>query len=684
MVDVKLGVHTADLDRALDAVRSKISAINDMQSTPTGQAHLKEFGAAGKELDELTDRAELLFDVTEKINLSVKGNAKLWKESTKTMEEAARIAQKIAKDFDVVRKARTAGGVDRDVTAATEIRNYAGQSRVDSEQVIRRQVEAEDAKVAADKQQKASFDKQQRWATNVGRFTSVIGGGMLGGGGVSAYLGSGVGSVLGSAFGPIGTAVGSALGGIAGGAIGSSLDPNMAKQLQYSELLRGIGGITGSFNDLESSIKKVTSGLLLTNLEAVGVAKEFAKTAAITGDTNDNLAKSVLTAGSFAVGYDVDPKMMANFLGNMRLYGQTKDDKGDRKLAYQIGESVARSGTMTKMDDTLRALLGYVQTQTSSNYMAADLTKFMSMFTGLTTSPYPGLNKNPTGANDVLTRADQGVRHFGIMGEASENAWLNAIGAVGVNKKGESSDLSFARHMREQGAFGNLQKAFGSGNAVYDAAVAAGDTETVKRMDKWRETLKEKNITNMTQIGLEYARQISSGSTNLEAQNIAGMFNMNSQEEAENFKRAQEYKPAIDSLDKHLAAIKMKREDVPLDKLSEYFQVSGGTFESHKKYFGNLKNIEGQLTPEQVARGELDIKRNKADDLKQLLYEAVDKGIIDPGRAAKQAELDKQNKINDALEGFVKYLTEANLAVARFADSLNEVSKKIEWWFKPL
>ena len=666
MVDIKLSVQTAELMQQLDAAMRKITELKQLEATPVGQAKLDEFGAAGKELDSLLGTVKKLVDCMGQVDTKSKSYAKYLKESVNTLKEAEKIALKVANAHSVIRNAS-----GQNAPAASIISEQVIRAKERADEIIEGKISTDENQKNLIKQQKEMAAQHASWARTAGKVASVAAGSLMGGGGMFANMGALTGLIPG--IGPI---AGPLLGGL-GGIVDKTIDSNISKQLAYSELIHSIGGITANFKDLEGSITKVTSGLLLTNVQAVEVAKEFSKTAALTGDSNENIAKAVATAGGFAVGYNVDPKMTANFLGNMRLLGQTTDDKGDRQLAYKIGESVARSGTMTKMDDTLRALLGYVQTQTASNLMAADLGKFMDMFTGLTTSIYPGLNKNPDAASGMLQRADQGVRHFGVMGEASENAWIGAVMGAGMGDNGGQSNLSFIRHMREQGAFGNLQKAFGKGNAVYDEAVRNGNSKEVEGYDNWRETLKNKGITNMTQIGLSYAKQVGMGSTNLEMQNIAAMFGLNSEEEAAAFKKANEYQPAMDELAAHLKSKGLNQEDIDPEKLNSYFQISGGTIESHKKWFSNLKQVDGQLTPEQIAKGDEAVKSGDDEALKNMLYEAVDKGVSDPGRAAKQAEIDLKNKLNDAFEGMVAVVTRVNVALGKLAD-------KLDWWVTPL
>lgn len=662
-IKITVGADVSDFEAELRSLEKTIDSVWAKLKTREGASEFNLNGAK-EELDEMLEKASKLAQVMGDVSNNTKLTKDSLKEATKVLEKGANVAKNLENVVDD-RKNVTSNYIDefaRDTKEEIEIAAKAQKEKIRLEdEATKKKIElqkkaARDMESLHKREERNSKDRHEKMVRYAGAIAGLVAGTALGGTGFFSGAGTLAGTALGSLFG-LGP-VGGALGGAAGGAIDRSLGPNKNKLFEYSELRRSLGGLTTSFSELEESTQKAVKGLLVTNIEAVSLARQFSKAAVLTEDSNKNISKAVGTSAEFGLGYAVNKNMVAEFLGQMRHYGVSKDQGGDNRLLYKIGEGVSRSGTMTKMDDTMTAILSYVRSQTGTNFMPVDVGSFMRIMTNLTSSKYFGMNKDPMAAAGMMERVDKAVRQFGIMGEASENFWLDAIDAAGISPNGKQPNLEFAKHMRNQGAFGSLRQAFAPGNAYYDAQ----DPAVKREMDEWREAFKRNKIKNMTDIGIARARAISTNSRDFYNE-IAGAFNLPGGEEAAIFIKGYEDKARRSTLEKHLAERGQKIEDVDMTKLSEYFQVAGSNYDEKKKYFENIKE---RMTDEQRDRGRAIIKGGNEKELQDFLYDVIDVGLIDKGQEAKQKEIQMQNDLNNLLETFVGTMTKVNNAMISF------------------
>lgn len=334
-----------------------------------------------------------------------------------------------------------------------------------------------------------------------------VAGAMLSGGGEGGALaaaGHGVGSLMGEgvrkiAGGPAGAIVGlfaSQLLGGAGQAVGEALKRAMDEGGTFTDLRRSVGVVSTDFDELRESVRYFTDGLGLAYNESAKLAQQFARTANAQG--GEGLGQEVGIGAGFARGYGTDPAASVRMMATMRHLGVTSNETESKRLALMIGEAVQRGGTTAKMDEVLSVLQSQASMQARASLSAPDvgaMASFMSSLTGL--SMY-GMKGDPTNAGAAMSAADAAMRQGGAFGEASKNfslgLWQRQLSGF------TALDMDF---MNEQGAFGNIGKAFGRESAAYKLAESRGDKAKMAQYDQWAGQGGDRSVMAMQMQALE-------------------------------------------------------------------------------------------------------------------------------------------------------------------------------------
>lgn len=314
-------------------------------------------------------------------------------------------------------------------------------------------------------------------------------GSMLGGGdgGIAGAAGEAAGTGIGAAAGwifrsnPIGMAVGafaSQLLGRGGAAIDQKMEQAGSEAAIFADLRRSVGVTRTEFDELRGSVRYFSEGLGLAYNESAQLAKEFARIS--NAREGGNIGREVGDAAGFARGFGADPAAAVRYMATMRHLGVSGNDTESRRLALHIGEAVQRGGTTAKMDEVLSVLQSQASNQARASLSAPEvgaMASFMSSLTGL--SMY-GMKGDPNSAGAAMSAADSAMRQGGAFGEASKNfslgLWQRQLAGF------TALDMDF---MNEQGAFGNIGKAFGRDSAAYKLAEARGDRVKMAQYDQW-------------------------------------------------------------------------------------------------------------------------------------------------------------------------------------------------------
>ena len=311
--------------------------------------------------------------------------------------------------------------------------------------------------------------------------SSVLNGGDGLFGAAGGAAGAGAGALAGMAFGgPAGAMVGMVAGQLLGG-IGRKLDEGVQRAgeeaIEYHELNQALGATKFQFDDLRSSVRHFTDGLGLAYNESAKLARQFASTSA--GDTG-GIGRDVGTSVGFGRGYGVGPGSAVEFFAQMRHYGQTSNDRDNRKLALQIAEAVQRGGTTAKMDEVMTSISGFVQNASRSSFTEANAGAFASMLATMTGMGLVGMKGSPNTAAAAIGAADAALRKGGGFGEASQTFTMAML-----QSKLDGFTAFDMDAVNAQGAMGSISKAFGRDSPAYKLAEQRGDKSLMAKYDEW-------------------------------------------------------------------------------------------------------------------------------------------------------------------------------------------------------
>lgn len=286
-------------------------------------------------------------------------------------------------------------------------------------------------------------------------------------------LGSGL-RAMGGGGGAAAGAIDGAAGGIAGpmilanliaqgvsavvGAVKAKIGAAQELDVGYDTLKRQLGDVGVGFEALKVSLKDASWSFGATYEESLKVAQAFSQAAGSYAKDAKTLAGEVAIAGGFARSFGIDPSRSAAFFGQMRQTGVTSDENGSRRLALMVGEAVAKSGTSAKMDEVLAAIAGFTQQQARMGMAAPNVSGFLGEFAGLAGSHTPGTDAQSVA--NLLSTVNSAIQHGGNAGDAGRNFMYMALG------KRNGLDPIMAGALQEQGMFGTMGGAFGSGSAL--------------------------------------------------------------------------------------------------------------------------------------------------------------------------------------------------------------------------
>lgn len=328
-------------------------------------------------------------------------------------------------------------------------------------------------RVVSTSRQLVMAETQQR-DSRLSQLTNVAAsaaGAALGGGGIGSVAGSVAGGALGLLGGPLGM-VGGLLGGAIGGKIDKSLDDVGKEAVSYHELRNSLGNASVDFDTLRAAVRGLTEGLGLTYQESVTLARQFAQTAASTPNAED-LGQSLQEAIQFARSYGIEPQAGVQFFAEQRLNGVVNNESDNRRLALQIAEAVARGGMSAKMTETLTAISQFTQHSAAQTLTTPDVSAFTSLLGTMTSSTVTGLSKNPSNAAQLITQADEGIKHLSSVQD--KELFLSALQHGNPNVSALDAEA-----LMEGGLFASPANTFGRNSPSYQLAEQLGDNRALQ------------------------------------------------------------------------------------------------------------------------------------------------------------------------------------------------------------
>lgn len=498
-----------------------------------------------------------------------------------------------------------------------------------------------------------------------GALTGAAGGvlgGMLGSGdgglwgAVGSAGGAGGGMLAGAAFGgPAGALVGAFLAQILGG-LGRSLDAKLEQATGeaaiYTDLRRSVGVTSTEFDELRDSVRHFSAGLGLAYNESAALAKEFAR---VSNTAADEIGKEVGGAAGFARGFGADPAAAVRMMATMRHLGVTGTDVDSKRLALMIGEAVQRGGTTAKLDEVLSVLQTQASSQARSSLSAPEMGAMASFLSSLTGLSMYGIKGDPTAAGAAMSAADAAMRQGGGFGEASKNfslgLWQRMLPGF------TALDMDF---MNEQGAFGNIGKAFGRESAAYKLAEARGDREKMAQYDQWVAAGGDRSVLAMQMQALE---QYYGGSTDEFRKSIQSHFGGGAGQASALY---QAYKK-----DRSLGDLERTLRDAgfsDINQMSEkqiaaVAEIAGAGKEGVRSQAGRLRDMTGadKLSTEDANALERALKRGNDDELRKVVIRltAAYDSTRDQGEQARQTQAGMAN----AMQELATKLIPATLAI---------------------
>jgi len=541
-----------------------------------------------------------------------------------------------------------------DSSSQDAVNRRTKNSRAAHAQQIREQ-EARDAQAAIDK---AASEKRN---SQMAQMAGTIAGAAIGGGGLNASLGSTLGGFAGKGIGAalapftggmsaiIAPMIGSALGGKIGGAADAGLSETEKESVSYSQLRHMVGAASIDFDKLRDSTRGLTEGFGVTYNETVELAKQFAHTAAISplDDAASNIGKSLRDAVGLAQGYGVDSHATTQFLATQSMYGVTNNETDNKKLALQIGEAVGKSGTGAKYDEVLGVISNFTQMSANQSLMTPDVSSYTSLLGTLMGSNYAGLSKNPQVAGNVIGSLDQGFR--GANSDIQKNYIEGAFKRF--NPVYDATDL---QAIQESGVFGTAKNTFGKDSAIYQRALANGDTKQLTHLQALAENggTDTPNLKVMMDDILNVTKN-ADGSTDTKKaiRYVKNLFGTSSETVAGAALDAYQNEKGFDYGAK-LKEYGIDEKTVKTSQIPSLMAVMGGGDDGINKQYKALQD-SGFIKPEQKSKMDAMLNDNKMEEFKKEVIKLTLANDSDEGQVLKNATVSMDSNIQKLVDGLI-------------------------------
>lgn len=286
--------------------------------------------------------------------------------------------------------------------------------------------------------------------------------------GMTAGFGAGLAGLLGGM-----AALG--VGKLMGGAV-ENLGKAEDLQVGYDHLKRTLGDINVSFGGLRATIEGAGNRNRLEYGDTSALADAYIRRGNLGAGDVRTLGDELSNGIGLSKAYGLDPAQGVSTLGAFR--GMNNSEQSTRRFGLIIGEAIGKSGAFAKADEFFASIGGYAIGQQRSTLSQANVEGYAGMLSGLVGSKIPGMDV--TNATNILGAVNNSISKGGAFGEAS-SFFTNTIGAkLGL-------DPLRTKYLMEQGAFGTLNSAFGSGSAASRAGIAGphggadGDVTNLQR-----------------------------------------------------------------------------------------------------------------------------------------------------------------------------------------------------------
>lgn len=447
----------ATLNQQIADIKQKLAEVN---SSTKGGVYKLDTQQAEQDVKRLTEA----FDRLERIREKVMNNSGL------SFKAASTLSQLYNRSASAIERVNQTAGATYRSTDPGWMRTAA----IENDQFLQ---DARDSNAPAvfSTRRGRSYEQEQGISSrfqSITRFGSQVAGAAIGGGGIGSIIGAGVGAFAGPA------------GAIIGGAIGGKLDSGASdaskEAIEYHNLRNNLGNSSVDFDNLRNSVRYLTEGLGVTYNEAEQLAQSFARTAASAPDVN-LLGKSLQNAIGFARGYGIDPQAGTEFFAGQQLNKVTGNESDNKRLATQIAEATARSGTSSKMTEMLAVITQFTQRTAAQSLAIPDVSAFTSLMGTLMSSNTPGLSRNPMNSASLIEQADAGMRS--MSSEAQKNFMMTALQRTYPKEYAAYAGLDLQERI-EGGLFATGASTFSHDSTHYNLARSLNDKSAMSRYDE--------------------------------------------------------------------------------------------------------------------------------------------------------------------------------------------------------
>ncbi len=227
---------------------------------------------------------------------------------------------------------------------------------------------------------------------------------------------------------------------------GRAVDLARQESTSQDQLLRTVGDLDKTFDDLRDRVRESGKGLGVLYTEAAALGKHYAN---ITNGKGGDIGENLRTGFGLSRAYGLELSEGVSYMGQARHLGQVgADDQNGRKFAMMIAESIEKGANTGKAGEVLAAVSNFSSQVARFALTAPNAAGFAGALAGMTASHTPGLD--PTNAAQILMTADNAIRQGGGMGEAGLNF---SYGALSREMPGLNPILF--KTIMGQGAFGS-------------------------------------------------------------------------------------------------------------------------------------------------------------------------------------------------------------------------------------
>jgi hypothetical protein len=451
---------------------------------------------------------------------------------------------------------------------------------------------------------------------------------------------------------------GAAVGGLAYGAVRAiqgvhaSLGSAQSEAISLSDLRQSLGPLTTDFGLLRDSVHALADGFGVAHSEAAQLAREMAHTSGTVGE-------DLRTGIGFGRGYGIDPAQSTRFFAEMRHFGGARNEADNRRLAVFIAEAVNQGGTRHRLDEVLASISGFATLATRQALTAPNVGGYTSLLSTMTGLGFDGLRGDPGNAAAILAQADAAIRRGGNFGEASQNFTLGML-------QREFKDISALdlNLVNEQSAFGTVAGAFGENSPAYRMAKAVGDQGALARYRHL--TAGDDGRTNLARqlAGLEAQ---SGGNVDFFRKSVAGHLGL-SESQAAALVTAFKEDPGLGRMEARLKEAGVDPRKMSMQSIGRLAQLMGTTDQAP------LLAQRDKLLGMKLTDSERSELSGSGESLTNAILRLTAKyDAMDPGEAARKAQIDLTNEFQDFAKKLIPLATEVNEWVADIARSVSRI-----------